>query len=138
MITSSEQAQEMQKKSAITKGSKLSFKEQKFVETFVETKNATKSAKEAYGLSNDNVAGSMGSENLQKPKIRAEIMRLLSDNDVEIEEIFSVHKRNMLQDKHLPTSQKAVGDFYDILGMKNQEAPTSNNKIAFFIVEKEE
>jgi hypothetical protein len=134
----SEEARERQKQSAIVKASTISPKEKIFIDTIIKTKNATKSALEAYDTTDENVAGSIGSENLQKPKIRAEIMRLLGDNDVKIEEIFSVHKRNMLQDKHLPTSQKAVGDFYDILGMKNQEAPSSSNKIAFFIVEKEE
>jgi len=129
---------EGQKKGAITKASTISPKERIFIDTLIKTKNATQSALKAYDTTDENVAGSIGSENLTKPKIRAEIQRLLGDNDVKIEEIFSVHKRNMLQDKHLPTSQKAVGDFYDILGMKNQEAPSSSNKIAFFIVEKEE
>jgi len=136
MITS-ENAKEMQAKGAITKGSTLSFKEKKFVETFVETKNATKSALEAYDASSVAIASQIGSENLRKPKIRDEIMRLLSSNDIELEEIFGVHKRNMLQDKHLPTSQKAVGDFYDILGLKSSEPPQSSTKVAFFIVEAE-
>lgn len=138
MPITKENVREMQAKGAITRRSKLSFKEQEFVKEFVKTKNGTKSALKAYNTVSTDVAGAIASENLTKPKIREEIRRLLSDNDVELEEIFSVHKRNLLQDKHLPTSQKAVGDFYEILGLKNQGEASTSTKIAFFIVDKEE
>lgn len=130
-----EKRREMQKKGAKTKANTLSLKEKAFSVDVVKTRNGTKSAKKIYNTKNDNVAAAIASENLRKPKIREEINRLLVDNNIQMEEILSTHKRNMIQDKHLPTSQKAVKDFYDILGMTNQEAPQSSTQIAFIINE---
>ena len=135
MITSPELAREMQLKGAKVKATILSEKEKVFTQEFARTKNGTQSALKAYNTNDVNIAGSIASENLTKPKIRAEILRLLGDNDIELGEILGVHKRNMNQDKHFPTSQKAVSDFYEILGMKNQDAPKGETKIAFIITE---
>ena len=119
--------------SAITKASTIYPKERKFIEEYIKTQNGVNSALKAYNTDDYSTAGSIASENLQKPKIRAEIERLLSENSVEIRDILKVHRRNLLQDKHLPTSQKAVTDFYEILGLKNSEKPQNDIKVAFVI-----
>ena len=110
------------------------LKQKLFAEEFIATKgNATESAIRVYGTNDRKVAQNIGSTNLSKPIIRQEIMALLQRNEIEIDDILSIHKRNMSQDDHLPTSQKAVGDFYEILGLKAQEKLTTDVKVAFVI-----
>lgn len=119
----------------IHKGQKrITSKQKAFARAFVKNKgNLTQSAMDSYDVKDRNTAQAIGSENLTKPIIREEIARLLSKNNIEMSEILEVHKRNMLQTKHYPTSQKAVSDFYDILGMRNAEKPSSDVKIAFIV-----
>lgn len=113
---------------------RLSVKQRIFAEEFVKTKgNGTQSALKAYDTTKPEVANAIAVENLQKPLIRLEIEHLLKQNDIDITEILGIHRRNMNQDKHLPTSQKAVGDFYEILGLKNTEKPSNEVKVAFVI-----
>lgn len=109
-------------------------KQKLFAEEYVKTKgNGTQSALAVYDTDSPRVAEAIASENLSKPIVRREIARILEDNGIALSSIFSIHKRNMLQDDHLPTSQKAVSDFYEILGMKSQDKPSNEVKIAFVI-----
>lgn len=112
---------------------KLSHKQKTFVKEYTKTLNGTQSALKAYDTSDPNVAGAIASENLTKPKIKEEINRLLAGNGISIEEILTFHKRNMVQDINYPTSQKAIGDFYELLGLKTTDKPTNEVKIAFVI-----
>lgn len=116
-----------------TKGKRITPKQKVFAEEFVKTRNATESAMRVYDTNDRKIAQNIGSENLAKPIIRREIEALLLKNGVRIDDILGIHSRNMLQDVHLPTSQKAVGDFYEILGMKSQDKPSGDVKIAFVI-----
>ena len=52
---------------------RLTLKQLKFIQIYIETGNATKAAMEAYSCKNENVAKSVGSENLTKPDIACEI-----------------------------------------------------------------
>ncbi len=52
---------------------RLTLKQLKFVQLYIETGNATKAAMTAYRCKNENVAKSVGSENLTKPDIACEI-----------------------------------------------------------------
>lgn len=108
-------------------------KQKAFAKKYAETMNATESAMQVYKPKNRLTAQVMGAENLTKPIIRQEIEALMNRNGVKIDDVLSIHKRNMLQSDNLPVSQKAVGDFYDILGVKT--APQDNNsvKVAFII-----
>ncbi len=108
-------------------------KQKKFAKEYAKTLNATQSALKVYDTKDKRVAEVIGSENLSKPIIRLEIEKLLKANSIEIKDILEIHKRNMLQDKNFPTSQKAVSDFYEILGMKNTEKLANEVKIAFII-----
>lgn len=125
----------MAKKPLGTKPRKrLSVKQQIFAEEFVKSRgNGTKSALAAYETTDPVVASSIATENLNKPLVRLEILHLLKQNQIDLGEILGIHRRNMLQEQHLPTSQKAVGDFYEILGLKSQDKPSNEVKIAFVI-----
>jgi len=52
---------------------RLTLKQLKFIQIYIETGNATKAAMEAYRCKNENAAAVFGSENLRKPKIACEI-----------------------------------------------------------------
>jgi len=124
---------ETQAKSQATRAATLSPKQKAFTKEYVKTKNGTKAIKAAgYDVKSDNVAGAIASENLQKPKIREEIARLLADADIELANVLSIHKRNLEQNKHFPTSQKAVNDYYELVGLKDQP-DTAKVNIAFII-----
>lgn len=61
------------------KKSKLTRKQSKFVEKYIETGNGTVSAKEAYDVKNNDTAKSIASENLTKPYIINAIHEALPD-----------------------------------------------------------
>lgn len=117
----------------ITKRRKLTVKEKKFAKEFAKTGNGTQSALKVYDTTDPKTASVISAENLAKPRVREEVVKLLQQNDVEMSEIIAIHRRNMVQEDHLPTSQKAVSDFYEILGMKSGEKPSTEVKIAFVI-----
>lgn len=112
----------------------LTAKQQRFTEEYIKTLNGTESASIAYDASNRDTARSIATENLSKPLIREAIAKQLQENGIEMQEIYSTHKRNMLQQENLPTSQKAVSDFYEILGMKGDRAQEAQQKNIAIIV----
>ncbi len=64
----------MSKYSGSRKGTKrLTLKQLKFIQRYLETKNATQAAMEVYRCKNLRVAAALGSENLTKPDIACEI-----------------------------------------------------------------
>lgn len=122
-------------KGTAQRGKRLTAKQRAFAKEYVKTNNGTKSVRSAgYEVANDKVAGAIAVENLAKPLIRQEIARLLEDNDIELSNVLAIHKRNLVQDKHLPTSQKAVNDYYELVGLKNQ--PETNKVNIAFVIEK--
>lgn len=70
-------------------------------------------------------ASSEASKLLRKPSIREAISEAMITAGLTVEEAMKTHKRNMLQDKHFPTSQKAVEDVYQLAGMMDSEKNTS-------------
>lgn len=52
---------------------KLTLKQEKFVQKYLETGNATEAATQAYDVGNRNVARAMGAENLAKPAVQQEV-----------------------------------------------------------------
>lgn len=111
----------------------LTLKEKAFCQEVITTRNATQSALKVYDTKDYKTASNIGSTNLAKPRIKQEIERLCKENKLEIKEVIKIHKRNLLQDKHLPTSQKAVKDYYDLIGLTNQEEDKTSVKVAFII-----
>lgn len=104
-----------------------------FVKEYVKDRNASRAARVAYPTAKHNVATAIGYENLRKPYIRAEIETLLLENGISLSEIVHIHKRNMVQDKHLPTSQKAVDTAYNLLGLTDKEKDSNTLNVAFVI-----
>lgn len=125
---------ELHAKSAHTKRNKLSYKEKRFAEEIVKNKgNGTQAALAAGYNTTLATAAVIASENIRKPKVKAEIERLLERNGITIDEITQLHSRNARQQKHLPTSQGAIRDFYDILGMREQGEKANTVQVAFII-----
>lgn len=112
----------------------LTEKERRFIKEYVKTGNGTRSVLAAGYDTNAKNASVVANANLKRLKIREEIARLMADNDIELHNVLKIHKRNLEQDKHLPTSQKAVNDYYELVGLKEQKNENSVN-IAF-VVEK--
>lgn len=116
-------------------------KQKAFAREYAKTLNGTQSALKVYKVKGNKAVNANGYhtahqiavENLQKPAVRQEIEMLMRANNIEVSEVFNIHRRNMLQDKHLPTSQKAVDSFHEMLGLKNSDKPSSDVKIAFII-----
>ena len=67
---------------------RLKLKQLRFIEFYTDPDNkktygnATQSAKEAYGYTNDNVAAVTGCNLLRNPKIEAKVTEILEKNDV--------------------------------------------------------
>ncbi len=76
----------MSKYSGSRKGTKrLTLKQLKFIQIYIETKNATKAAMTAYRCKNENVAAVLGSENLRKPNIACEIEKYRKEGGLSIQ-----------------------------------------------------
>ena len=107
----------------------LTIKQRRFVRAIVEHGNGTRAVREAkYGRPDKaltlGTAGIIAHENLQKPNVKSAIERALSDADITTDIVLATHRRNMLQRKHLPTSQRAVETAEEMLGLKAlSEAP---------------
>ena len=68
---------------------KLTYKQKMFVEAYLETLNATESARRAKYKGNENTLGVIGHENLRKPKIREEIDKRLKELAMSAEEVLA-------------------------------------------------
>lgn len=110
----------------------LRTKERIFAQEYVKQKNVTRAALAAYDTTDAKTASVIGSENLLKPRVNQYIEQLLAKNGITTDEVLSIHARNARQEKHLPTSQKAVESFESMLGLSEQEANKGVN-IAFII-----
>ncbi len=64
---------------------RLTLKQLKFIQIYIETGNATKAAMRVYNCKNENVAKSLGSENLTKPDIACEIDKYRKEGGLSIQ-----------------------------------------------------
>ncbi len=64
---------------------RLTLKQLKFIQIYIETGNATKAAMEAYRCKNENVAAVLGSEKLRKPNIACEIEKYRKEGGLSIQ-----------------------------------------------------
>ncbi len=64
---------------------RLTLKQLKFIQIYIETGNATKAAMTVYNCKNENVAKSLGSENLTKPDIACEIEKYRKEGGLSIQ-----------------------------------------------------
>ena|SRR3990167_3719222 len=75
----------------------------------------------------NNVAHVMAHRLLQKDTVQQGIADIMSGGGMDIGSIQAIHRRNMKQDKHLPTSQKAVETAYTLHGLLRSDTHTSTN-----------
>jgi hypothetical protein len=64
---------------------RLTLKQLKFIQIYIETGNATKAAMTVYNCKNENTAKSLGSENLTKPDIACEIEKYRKEGGLSIQ-----------------------------------------------------
>lgn len=108
-------------------------KQKAFVAEYIDNGlNATQAAQKVYNTATYNSAALIGSENIRKPQLREMIDKALKKNNIDIDTVMGIHKRNMTQQKHLPTSQRAVEQAYTLLGVKPDEGQ-AKTQIAFII-----
>jgi phage terminase small subunit len=105
---------------------KLTPKQRKFARKYVQNNgNGAQSAIEAgYQVSTRHAARAIASENLTKPVVISEIERLFAEQGMELSDVVKIHKRNMTQSKHLPTSQRALETWYEMSGRLKKDTPS--------------
>lgn len=111
-------------------GTELTKKQEDFVKYYVKEKNGTKAAIKA-GYSK-RTADVIASENLEKPRIQNAMEVLFAQQGMSLSDVQAIHKRNIQQTKHLPTSQAAIRDYYRVTG-KLQDSSNTTVAIQFNI-----
>lgn len=104
------------------------LKQMKFIKEYVKNGGNGAAAVRAAGYNAKRIVtqSTLAYDTLKKPYVRLEIEKLLNKNGVEVDGIVRIHKRNMEQEDNLSVSQTAVKDFYNILGISNQEKDNPN------------
>lgn len=97
--------------------------------------NATKAYK-SLKKTTDITARVEGSKTLSNPIVREKIQELLNQRQLTVDNAIEIHKRNMFQEKHLPTSQKAVELVYELQGVIKR-GESGGNTVNVGIVVKE-
>lgn len=68
------------------------------------------------------------------PHVRQEVVDLLSSQGLTVASAVEIHKRNMLQGEHLPTSQRAVETVYELTGLlKNADKGGGSVNVAVVV-----
>ena len=62
-----------------------------------------------------------GSKELLKPITQLEIRKLFEAEDLNLNNVLRIHKRNLNQSKQLGVSQSAVNDYYELTGVKRRD-----------------
>ena len=109
---------------------KHALRKKKFIKEYVQSGNATQSAIKA-GYS-ENGASVQATRLLANASVRAEIVDAFEKQGLSMDDVMETHARNIKQDKHLPTSQRAIDSYYELTGVKKQDT-TTNNTVAFII-----
>ena len=81
----------------------------------------------------DTTANVEASRVLAKPNVQAALQELLKENKLSLGETMKIHRRNMIQDYDLSTSQRAVQDVYKISGLMNNSDKGQTINIAMVI-----
>jgi phage terminase small subunit len=109
------------------KGDKLSLKEEGFVNDFIDTKNGSEAIRRNYNVKNDNVAGVMAHENLNKPKIAKKVESIVKKMERERDRLISALAEKDLEKENY----KVIVDGLDKLTKNIQllnDRPTAINK----------
>lgn len=112
----------------------LTVKQKKFARVVASGATATDAYKSAYNTENMKVTTihREAHATTRLPQVNAEIQALLSQSGIEVDEILDLHARNMRQKDHLPTSQRAIESFEEMIGLK-QDKHTPAINVAFVI-----
>lgn len=114
----------------------LTGKQLAFVKQYVKTNgNGTKAALASYNTDDQITAKAIASENLTKPYILTEIHKQFQRVGLSIDDVLSVHKRNLMQDTNLKVSQTAVGDYYKVTKMIGSEGKDASNVNIAIVIE---
>lgn len=115
----------------------LTPKEREFCKQYVQLRNGAEAVRRSYDISDPNSGTPrvMANQLLRKEHIRNEVEILMFKAGLEMTDVVQIHKRNMVQEKDLSTSQRAVSDYYKVTGKMNQD-PQKEMKVAFIIEEK--
>lgn len=112
----------------------LTPKRKRFARKYIELGNASEAYAQSYdaeGMSRPAIH-TEAKRALQSPAVVSEVARLMALSDFHLSDVTEIHRRNMEQDKHLPTSQRAVETYYQLEGiMAKAEAPKLS--VAFVI-----
>ncbi len=110
-------------------------KQRAFARAYLETGEATAAYHTAYNTENmkQTTVHQEAHQTLKIPAVKIEVERLFAQNEIHIENVLAIHKRNIEQDEHLPTSQRAVETYYDVIGLKTNNTQTPNMQVAFII-----
>ena len=112
---------------------KHAIRKKKFIREYVQSGNATQSAMKAgYSPNNAKAASVTAVRLLANASVRAEVVEAFEKQGLSMDEVMETHARNIKQDKHLPTSQRAIDSYYELTGVKKQDT-TTNNTVAFII-----
>lgn len=96
------------------------YLEQAFPAKYIEKGfNATQAYKALKPHATYSTANVEGTKTLAKPSVQNKIAELMNETGLTLQGAMKIHKRNMLQIKHLPTSQKAVETAYELHGVLN-------------------
>ena len=96
---------------------KIELKAQQFAKRYLENNmNGTKTAKELYKTKNDRIAENIASTNLSKPIFERSILKEMEKQGLTDEGLMTIHKRNLEQAEHLPSSNAALDMAYKLRG----------------------
>lgn len=91
---------------------KLTFKEKGFVKDYVKTGNATKAVLNNYDTKDENIAASIGSQNLRKLKIQ-KVIKSIADK-IPDDRLLEVHLEGLEAGKHIYKNNNESGEIEDM------------------------
>ncbi len=114
---------------------RLTAKQRHFARNYVETGVLSEAYKKSYDVSPTTKLQTIHSEASRTatiPQVKTEIDRLFAAHGFSVSNAVDTHTQNILQRDNLPTSQRALETYYEMIGLKQKaEQPTIN--VAFMI-----
>lgn len=116
-------------------------KQKKFAREYIKTLNGTQSALKVYNTKDSHSAQLIGSENLSKPVIQREIVRLMEEKGLTDDLLLKKHYQGLDANKlsehgeieDMPTRYKYLELAYKLKGYTEAEKSNGNTQIAIII-----
>lgn len=120
----------------VAQNNKLTLKQTKYVDKFLQTENGTKAALEVYNIKSnnkevrENVAATIAKENNRKPQIQRTIREIMESKELNLtdENLLKRHKdirEKAIKVNQLSTAEKANVRFMEMKGMLEKKPETS-------------